>query len=273
VREQRGHQISDRRVEVGGRDDGLRQPQLAGFGRANHPGGQAHFDRPWQAHNVDKWLCPGQIRDQAERRFLHTEHGVVGEDPQIAGQSELEAGAQGVPAHRRDRDDVRPVQPQEPRLQSGQPLPEIRAERIGERVLPRHAVRGEQPQVDPGREGRAVPADHDRPDLCGQRFADGREGPPHAGSHRVAPFGTVQRHRGHRAVDVEPEPYRRRVSGTRRPRLHRRVRVQRFDDDLLPRVAPPRPRSLTPVSLSIRCTKPYERPVEAARDRMLSPAS
>src|ERR1700759_4486527 len=33
----------------------------------------------------------------------------------------------------------------------------------------------------------------------------------------------------------------------------------------LPRVAPPRPRSFTPVSLSIRCTKPYDLPVDAER--------
>src|SRR6266536_940000 len=41
----------------------------------------------------------------------------------------------------------------------------------------------------------------------------------------------------------------------------------------LPRVAPPRPRSETPVSVRIRCTKPYDRPVDAASDLMLSPAS
>ena len=39
------------------------------------------------------------------------------------------------------------------------------------------------------------------------------------------------------------------------------------------RVAPPRPRSVTPVSDSTRCTKPYERPVDSARARMLAPFS
>src|SRR5580704_4816370 len=42
---------------------------------------------------------------------------------------------------------------------------------------------------------------------------------------------------------------------------------------LLLRVAPPRPRNVTPVSVRIRWTKPYDLPVEAASDRMLSPES
>ena len=40
----------------------------------------------------------------------------------------------------------------------------------------------------------------------------------------------------------------------------------------LPLVAPPRPRKETPLSLRIRWMNPYDRPVEAASDRMLSPA-
>src|SRR5215218_9496989 len=39
------------------------------------------------------------------------------------------------------------------------------------------------------------------------------------------------------------------------------------------RVAPPRPRSVTPDSLRTRCTKPYDRPVDSARARMLAPFS
>ena len=42
---------------------------------------------------------------------------------------------------------------------------------------------------------------------------------------------------------------------------------------LLLRVGPPRPRNVTPVSVRIRWTKPYDLPVEAARERMLSPLS
>src|SRR3954466_8808738 len=40
-----------------------------------------------------------------------------------------------------------------------------------------------------------------------------------------------------------------------------------------PRVAPPRPRRFTPDSVRMRWIKPYERPVAAARARMLSPES
>ena len=42
---------------------------------------------------------------------------------------------------------------------------------------------------------------------------------------------------------------------------------------LATRVPPPLPRRVIPVSVRIRCTKPYERPVDAARDRILSPES
>src|SRR4051794_6448080 len=41
----------------------------------------------------------------------------------------------------------------------------------------------------------------------------------------------------------------------------------------LVRVAPPRPRSVTPLSLRTRCTNPYDRPVDSARARMLAPFS
>src|SRR5690606_2474504 len=47
-------------------------------------------------------------------------------------------------------------------------------------------------------------------------------------------------------------------------------RLQRLD---LPRVAPPRPRRVTPDSLRMRWMNPYDRPVEAARARMDSPAA
>jgi len=47
--------------------------------------------------------------------------------------------------------------------------------------------------------------------------------------------------------------------------------VVRFAVAGRPRVAPPRPRSAAPFSLKIRCTNPYDRPVESAMSRMLSP--
>src|SRR6185437_6200966 len=41
----------------------------------------------------------------------------------------------------------------------------------------------------------------------------------------------------------------------------------------LPLVAPPRPRRVAPDSVRMRCTKPYDRPVESASVRMLAPLS
>src|ERR671926_219154 len=48
---------------------------------------------------------------------------------------------------------------------------------------------------------------------------------------------------------------------------------RRCGQAFLVRVAPPRPRSVTPLSVRTRCTKPYDRPVDSARARMLAPFS
>jgi hypothetical protein len=52
--------------------------------------------------------------------------------------------------------------------------------------------------------------------------------------------------------------------------LARPVVLVRTSTDL-PRVAPPRERIAVPLSLRIRCTKPYERPVDSDSSRMLAP--
>lgn len=83
------------------------------------------------------------------RSFLHAEHGVVCEDPQVAGEGRLKSSTDRMPADRRDGHDVRPAQPQESRLAAREPVPEAGTERIGQAFLVRHAFRGEKAQVNP----------------------------------------------------------------------------------------------------------------------------
>src|SRR3954464_8251082 len=64
------------------------------------------------------------------------------------------------------------------------------------------------------------------------------------------------------------------VCGGRRARPRTgRLLVRSGYEVFFARVAPPRPRSVTPDSLRTRCTKPYDRPVDSARARMLAPFS
>ena len=98
---------------------------------------------------------------------------VVGGHPQVTGQRQLEAAADRVPAYGRDRDDVRAAQPQVTGLVAGDGGLEAGVGRAGQ-LLAGDAVRGEQAQVDAGREGRPLAADDDHPGRGGQRVADRR---------------------------------------------------------------------------------------------------
>src|SRR6202012_3743589 len=111
-------------------------------------GGQADLQGPRQADDVDQGLGPGQVGDQAQRGLLHAEHRVVGADPQVTGQGQLEAAADGVAADGRDRDDFRAAQPQVPGLVPGDGVFEAGVAGPGQ-ILAVDAFRGEQAQVDP----------------------------------------------------------------------------------------------------------------------------
>ena len=60
-----------------------------------------------------------EVGHQPERRLGHAELHVVGDDAQVAGQRELEAGADGVAVHGGDGDPVRVAQPAEAGLEAG----------------------------------------------------------------------------------------------------------------------------------------------------------
>ena len=111
--QQRGYQVGHSAVQICRRHHQLGQPQLPCLPGRHRPPGQAQLQCPRQPHNVDKWLCPHQVRHQAERRFPHAKHRVLGEHPQVTAEGKLEPGADRVAADRRHREQRRPPQPGE----------------------------------------------------------------------------------------------------------------------------------------------------------------
>ena len=77
------------------------------LGGAHRAAGQADLHGAGVADQLDQSAGAGQIGHQAERRLGQPQLGVVGQDPQVAGERELAAGADRVPLHRGDRDDAR----------------------------------------------------------------------------------------------------------------------------------------------------------------------
>src|SRR5437764_662988 len=58
----------------------------------------------------------------AERRLGHGEDGALRSESEVAREGELEAGADGVALHSRDRDEVGSPEPGEPALEDLDPL-------------------------------------------------------------------------------------------------------------------------------------------------------
>src|SRR5262249_40651110 len=195
------------------------------------------------------------------------------------------ACAYGVPLDGGDGHDARVTQPQEPFLPGGDPYLELGVSG-GQPLLAGNPFRREQAQVDPGAEGGPRASHHDHADLGRKVGADGSESVPDRGGHRVAALGSAERHRGDRLGDVQAQPARLELRGANghgvvlaaSPGVTARAApgplggwpgggpgarvvrnawglalAQRFP---FPGVAPPGPRSDTPVSVRIRWTKP-----------------
>src|SRR5204863_8496650 len=86
---------------------------------ADPPAGDADVQGVGVADQVHQPLGAGQVGDQAEAGLGHGELRVVGDDPQVAGESELETGADGVALDHGDADQVGPAQPGEAGLEVG----------------------------------------------------------------------------------------------------------------------------------------------------------
>ena len=194
-------------VQLGGRDGRGGQADRDGLVGRHDAGGGADLQRPGVADVLDQRLGAGEVGDQAERRLLHGELRVVGDHAEVAGQGELEAGADGVAAHLGDRDESRVAQPREAALELLDPR---RGVLVAEREQADDALlagrrRVEHRAVEPGGEGLPLPRHDDDPDVVRQGPADLAERQPHGGRLCVADVGPVQRHRRHRPLDLEAE--------------------------------------------------------------------
>ena len=97
-------QVGHGGVEVGRRDDDVRQPDRLGLGRLHRAPGQADLHGPRVADQLHERARAGQVGHQAERRLGQPQLRVVGEDPQVAGQGELRSPRRWrAPAPRRSR--------------------------------------------------------------------------------------------------------------------------------------------------------------------------
>jgi len=123
----------------------------------------------------------------------------------------------------------------------------------------------EQAAVQPGRERPAAPPDDDHADVVVEGVGHPAQGRPGGRRLRVELIGPVEGDREDCAVAVGADP----AVGTRV--CHTVLYI--YPAFLALRLAPPRLRSDAPDSDRRRCTKPYERLVEVARERMLSPLS
>jgi len=109
----RGGQVGDGAVEIGGRNDEVHHPDPVGLRRVDPPPGDAQLHRPRAPDELVQRLDPAQVRDEPERHLGHAELRIIRDNTQITRQRELEPRADGVAVNSRDRDDVGPVQPGE----------------------------------------------------------------------------------------------------------------------------------------------------------------
>ena len=163
------------------RDDDVGQPDRLGLGRADRAAGQADLQRPRVADQLDEVARAGQVGHEAERRLGQPQLGVVGEHPQVAGERELRAGADGVPLHGGDRDDPRRAQPPEAGLVAADALLASSRRAAGPARRARRATPGSglnRLRSRPAENARPSPAHHDHPDVVVERRARPRPAPP-----------------------------------------------------------------------------------------------
>ena len=86
-------------VQLGVRHHQGGQADPVGLGGVHPPAGHADLQGPGVADQLDQALGAAEVGHQAEGHLGHGELGVLGEHPQVAGEGELEAGADGVALH------------------------------------------------------------------------------------------------------------------------------------------------------------------------------
>ena len=152
--------------DVVGEADGLGLPGADAFAADGQPHGPTQADEPRQPPGRHPGREPLGGGGQPQ-------HGVLGEDPDVAGQRELEAAAEAVPVDLGDDQAIQPFQPDERLLLQ-------RVEAVG------HALGGEHVQVEARAERPTLAAHHDDPRLVALHSGDGVDEPGHPRHvHRV----------------------------------------------------------------------------------------
>jgi hypothetical protein len=158
---------------------------------------------------VHERVRAAEVRDDTQTGLGHAELHVVGDDAQVAGERELESGADGVALHRSDGEPRGFTQPREAHLEGRDRGVGLLVGQRGEAADARLAVHlgsGEEPLVETGGECAAGTAHHHYTDLGGQGLPDRPERLPRERGLRVQHLGSRERDRRPRTVDVERQP-------------------------------------------------------------------
>ena len=159
------------------------EPDAVRLGSRDPAPRRADLEGARVADEVDERPGAAEVGHEPEARLAHREPRVERRDPQVGGQRQLEAGADGVAVHLR-HDDGRALAPRREALLVGRdaPLDGLRTSRgeLGHALLARHALGREHGRVDAGGEGVTGAAEDDDAYVLGNRRAPRRRAPPTA---------------------------------------------------------------------------------------------
>ncbi len=83
-------------------DDRRGQPEVGRLPGSDEPAGRTDLERPRIPDEVDQRPGAAEVRDEPELGLPHTELRVVGQQPQVGGERQLEPGTDRVALDRRD---------------------------------------------------------------------------------------------------------------------------------------------------------------------------
>ena len=127
--------------------------------------GRADLQGPLIADQLEQPGGAAQVRHQPVTDLGHPELGVVGDHDQVAGQRQLEPGADRMTGDGGDRDEPRIGQPAESALETGDGLVGHRVRRAWRCAPSSESGLGREGRaVQTGRERRSLTADNDHPD-------------------------------------------------------------------------------------------------------------
>ena len=180
----------------------LRNTKRDGFVCVDVAGPNTEFERARIPDLSDQRTESSEVGHQAERRLFHTENGVVGHNPDVAGEGELETGTDGVTLHRGDGDEVRVSQECEPLLvlayRAGRG--QVRATKKSSNGFHVYGVVEHGP-IQPGGEGWSFGAKYQHADSVGHRAPKRGQRAPHRRGLRIPAFRRTEHDLGDRPFD------------------------------------------------------------------------